>query len=227
MYIRQVSINDSDLYSAKLFFQQLCSYYDFSKVKALDMFARTGALTVQNYYKAVKSLECWELNEEHKKTLITSFSPQRVKIGCSYKFLQECSEKYGLVVVDSPQGAHMDYQGNVHYEHFSVMTKITPILADSGVVVFYVNKQPYNKNLEGEYGYDVYREYDFGKWMECRRSVYGSAIITEEQAIEVYRLGFKSQGYDTEQVIISPCYSDVPGKKSYAFRLALCLCKSN
>lgn len=219
--IREVATTDADQRSARSMFRTVLDSFDLKEAKALDMFARTGELTVVNYRHAVKELHLWELMPEHERALWLEHAPHTVKIGCSYQSALNCTDKFDFIVIDSPQGAHSDYSGAVHYEHFDVVRELLPKLAaDNCVVVLYVNKAPYNKEELGSHGYDQYSEYDFPAWMQARRMFYGSIRVTEEQAIKAYR-DTVQEWATVDQVIVTPCHSDVPGYPPYAFRLAL------
>lgn len=222
--IRQVATSTADQASAREFFNQLIALFDLSNARALDMFARTGELTVESYKHAVGELHCWELAPEHEQTLIERHNPKSVIIGDSYlTALQaiDMGEKYDLVVVDSPQGAHSDSAGYVHYEHFDIVRSLLKdMVGDEALIVLYVNKKPYNKDELGSHGYDQYSEYDFAAWMAAREKFYGDKHITEEQAISAYRSALSSWA-TVEQVLVTPCHSDVPGYAPYAFRLGL------
>lgn len=223
MEVRVTDTTSADQRSANVFFKALLSMWDLQDVAALDAFARNGQLTVPNYADVVRELELWELGEEHREAL-ERFSPDCVRIGCSYSHLVTAIEegrKYGLLVIDTPQGIHADVYGNEHVEHFDFLRDSTAILADEAVVVLYVNKHPYNRDEVGEHGYDQYKEYDFDKWMSARREYYGSTVITEGQAINQYTSALSLQGFKVTEVLAVPCYSDVPDRAPYAFRLAL------
>lgn len=221
MKVRQVGVSGADKASAAVFFEAVCSFYDLSNAVALDMFARTGELTVTNYHEHVGEIHLWELGPEHAKAL-GEFQPEEVHIGCSYRQAESCHTKFDFVVVDSPQGAHHDYKGCVHYEHFDLIRYVVPpMLKDEAIVVLYVNKRPYNKDVLGEHGYDLYEEYDYDAWMDARRAFYGASDIAEEDAIRAYRTVLGAAGFAVSGMVITPCYSDVPGYPPYAFRLAL------
>ena len=70
MKVREVRVSDADQKSAKILFDTLKSFYDLSKSTALDMFARTGDLTVKNYADDVYELDLWELGSEHLPALL-------------------------------------------------------------------------------------------------------------------------------------------------------------
>jgi hypothetical protein len=221
MKVRQIDVSDADCRSAEIFFRAVTSYWDLSKSHALDMFARNGALTVTNYIDHVRSLDLWELNPEHEHDLI-DWMPDEIKIGCSYKHLEECDKQYDFIVIDTPQGIHNDWQGVPHTEHFDVLCKLPKIMADRCIVVVYVNMAPYDKNVEGSQGYDEYEEYDFQKWMEIRADFYeNEGLVTEAVAISTYELLFEKHLFVMKNMLLVPCFSDVPGKEPYAFRLAM------
>lgn len=221
MKVRQTEVSEADRASASIFFDALTRYWDLSEAKALDMFARTGELTVTNYRDAVAEIDLWELNPEHEPAL-RKFEPNDLKIGCSYQHLDTCEKKYDFIVVDTPQGIHSDHLGMTHVEHFDVLRSLTRIMEERCIVVLYVNMAPYNRDEEGSHGYDEYDEYDFEAWMEYRADVFGTdGLVVESQALKTYEDIFLSMGYVVRNVLMVPCFSDAPGREPYAFRLAL------
>ena len=224
MKVREINVSKSDQISAEIFFNALTAYYDVSCVAALDMFARTGVLTVKNYVHDVASVDLWELGPEHRDALM-AFAPRRLRIGCSYRSLEIEDEKFGLVVVDSPQGIHSDYTGATRVEHFDVMQKIGKILDDRAVIVLYCNHRPYNKDDEGSAGYDEYEEYNFSDWMEWRETFYAVDGCPQDvplvDMLASYENVLSDQDFAIESVLAVPCFSDVDGRESYATRVAL------
>lgn len=221
MKVREVNVSEADKASARIFFNAVCDFYDLKSAKALDMFARTGDLTVVNYAARVSELHLWELGGEHEEAL-RAFNPASVHIGCSYQTAIAVEDRFDFIVIDSPQGAHHDYNGTVHYEHFDVLEDVLPkLVSKEAVVVLYVNKRPYDKNVLGEFGYDQYAEYDFKSWMEARIVFYGTSVISEGQALDAYKKCLTKIGMTVENALVTPCYSDVPGYEPYAFRVAL------
>ena len=220
MKVRQVEVTDSDRISAQIFFQALCQFYDLSEAQALDMFARTGDLTVSNYKPWVKEIDCWELNPEHESAL-RALDVNDIKIGCSYKTMEECEKQYDLIVIDTPQGIHSDWQGVPQVEHFGVLNKVAKLMKDRCLIVLYVNMYPYNKEEVGSVGYDEYDEYNFENWMEVRKDFYEEfSPITEATALAAYELFFEAHDYVVKSVMLIPCLSDTGGEP-YAFRVAL------
>lgn len=220
MRIRTVDVSQSDKQSARVFFAALLEMFEFETV--LDMFARDGALTVSSYVEKVPDLYLWELCPEHAEALST-YNPQQVRIGCSYRSMLQDFGTYDLIVVDTPQGIHSDYAGNPHVEHFDVVKGIRKFVGHRAVIVLYVNKRPYDRDEVGSHGYDEYDEYDFGKWMVARQTFYGGnpREITEAQALRAYTECLNAQGLTVRSVLTVPCFSDVEGVDPYAFRVAI------
>ena len=224
MKVREVHTSDSDRRSAQVFFDALLAFWDFRAGSALDAFARNGQLTVQNYSNMVERVTAWELGEEHRPSL-EKFNLYDLEFGDSYRLADEYQgDPFNLVVIDTPQGAHKDSYGNVHFEHFDfIKVALKKLASRKCVLVLYVNKDPYDKNEVGSHGYDEYEEYDFAAWMAARQEVYGTTgnQVTEGEALTAYRRLVHWCGYKTNSVLMVPCFSDVPGRKPYAFRIAL------
>lgn len=221
MKVREVNTSEADQRSARVFFQALFGFFDLSKASVLDAFARNGQLTVKNYYDLVSKVTCWELGEEHEEALRKYTS--HVEIGDSYARLLTCKEQFDMIVVDTPQGIHKDSIMGRHVEHFDFFRMSLKNLNPGGIVVLYCNKSPYNKDEVGSQGYDEYEEYDFKLWMEMRKEYYGTPehLVSEDEAIRRYREVVALEGRTLGRVLLIPCFSDVPGKAPYAFRVAL------
>lgn len=199
------SIDNHDAVAADAFFEALRRVLSLRQMSALDMFARDGALTVNRYAKHVRRLELWELNQVHLPAL-RRYGASEVKIGCTYKFLKECTSTYGMIVVDNPQGLYPDNWGVVHAEHFDIVKELSPIMADRCVVVLYVNKAPYDKNKDGDHGRDTYSAYDFQRWMTARGDFYGHVEVDEVRALNTYKYVFAAQGFTVTDVLMVPCF---------------------
>lgn len=217
-------IDAADERAAQLFFNALVDFYDLKQLRALDMFARDGMLTVKRYFRDVKSVDCWELNEEHREALKV-FHPREIVIGDSYKTVKFCTREYGLIIVDTPQGIY----GGGHVEHFDMIPLLPKIMADRCIVVLYVNKQPYDKFATGHYGRDEYPEYDFKKWMKARDKFYGEVpwgsqhviqYVTEVDALRAYNHHFLQYGFKAKSTLMIPCYDFADGLPP-SFRVAL------
>ena len=238
MKIREVDTSVADQISAKVFFDSVRGLWDISEWKVLDAFARNGQLTVSNYGMDVGELHLWELSDQHKHDLQLIAAKRGKKktsihFGCSYEHVARLRadgaidfHKYDMVVIDTPQGIHHDWLGIEQTEHFGFLNFELPwLLKDESFVVLYVNKKPYNAKELGSHGYDEYEEYDYDKWMRNRSSFYGARVVDEGQAISTYARLFGHYGFDVNQVVVTPCFSDVQGLAPYSFRLGLSLRK--
>jgi len=223
MKIKTTHTNFADQLSAKVFFKALAELYAMKDWTVLDAFARNGELTVANYLPHVQkeNLECWELGDEHTDAL--NALTDRVVIGCSYETATQYppGQQFDMVVVDTPQGVHHDYQMREMTEHFDFLPLAAGLLKDEAVLVLYVNKHPYDKDEVGSHGYDEYREYNYGKWMDARAAFYGTETVTEGQALTTYTKMLEAYGFEVLQTLMVPCFSDVAEKDPYAFRIAL------
>lgn len=218
-------IDTADHKGADVFFAALTSFWDLSGRKALDMFARDGVLTVKRYSDKVKELHLWELNGEHESAL-KAFNPKDVKIGCSYASMDAAigaGDKWGFIVVDTPQGTY-PAMGGVVAEHFSLMGRLPQIMEDDCVVAFYVNKKPYSREVVENYGRDEYAEsYSYSKWMSLREAFYGLSKgeqLTEGQAVKAYSDVFEAAGFKVKHVLVTPCYDFADGLPP-SFRCAM------
>jgi hypothetical protein len=222
MDIRLVDVSEADIASARIFFNVLTEYYDTSEFSVLDMFARNGQLTIDNYKGKVKRVEAWELMEQHREALDAK-KVDSICIGCSYQTAKIKEGKYDMIVIDTPQGIHTSFDGKQCVEHLSAIESALPLTKDNCIIVLYVNKKPYNKDEYGSHGYDEYSEYNYKLWMDHRKQFYqtGDGNITEAQAIISYTALLSGFGYNVKNVIAVPCFSDVAGIEPYAFRLAL------
>jgi 16S rRNA G966 N2-methylase RsmD len=224
MKVREIHVSDSDKRSAEIFFDALLKFWDLREGSALDAFARNGQLTLACYANRVAQATAWELGAEHREQL-ERFPLYDLQIGCSYGMARACEDRFDLVVIDTPQGAHKDSMGQVHFEHFDFFrTTLQQLLKDRGVIVVYVNKEPYDKNEVGSHGYDEYEEYDFRAWLRARSDFYNLGCrskLEEGEALEAYRSLVEFEGYRVKNTLIVPCFSDVPGKEPYSFRLAM------
>jgi hypothetical protein len=227
MTIRTVNASAADRVSAQVFFDTLFRVYTLEFARTLDAFARNGQLTVQSYMNYLVAprdqLELWEITKQFEFTL-KRFTPQ-VKIGDSYQFITEVkAPTYDLLVVDTPQGLHMDTAGGIHAEHWDFVKLALPTLRAGATLVLYVNKQPYDAKKLGFHGYDQYPEYDYDEWMKRRKALYGfSQSPYDDKFASRYVQLLADEGRDVQSMLMVPCHSDVEFLPPYAFRLGMVL----
>jgi hypothetical protein len=192
---------------------------------ALDAFARNGQLTLACYHDKIGRVTAWELSAEHRPSL-ERFQLYDMEFGDSYQLaLDHEIEKFDFIVIDTPQGAHKDSKGFVHFEHFDFFrAALAHLAAKRCIVVLYVNKSPYDKDEVGSHGYDEYEEYDFPSWLRARSDFYNVGCetdVSESQALSAYARLARGAGYKVKNTLMVPCFSDVAGREPYAFRVAI------
>lgn len=228
MQVKTVNATAADKSSAQVLFDSLFGLRELywpgkQTIRVLDAFARNGQLTVsQCVNRPGVTVSAWELGPEHEQAL-WDLGCAEVAIGCSYEQVQRSTsvtDKYDLIVIDTPQGLHKSYDGKVRSEHWDFMGQALSLVHQSAVFVLYVNTDPYDARILGEHGYDTYSEYDYDQWMVARRRFYGQARPHIDQALTIYRKVAWSWGWEFNQPLVVPCLSDVPGKAPYAYRVA-------
>jgi len=145
---------------------------DLSRMKALEFFAGEGDWQATAYSDKVASLEAWEIDPIHKEALERNLPNATVRIGDSYKMT---GGKYDFIVFDNPQGIY-----NGHCEHFDALL-LLPKLLSFGVVIFNINKNPYDIDKQPE-------------WKKKRKEYYGEG----QPDIVFYTDVFHCLGYSTK-----------------------------
>ncbi len=154
---------------------------------AIELFAREGDWQTHVYAHMVKSLELWEIDAKCKAKLKKNFPTAAVKITDSIKELKTSfsfNKKYGFIVIDNPQACYGP--GNCYCEHFDIITEIHKIAQDDVVVIFNVNKEPFN--------YDASPE-----WKKRRDGFYklkDTSKIPMKFFMKFYKELFKKQGFE-------------------------------
>lgn len=185
---------------------------------ALDMFARKGDMSVVNCPDWM--WDAWEI-EPTCRVALESLGCRKVVIGDTYDIVQNWPFKYDMIWVDGPQGIFPDSKGGRHSEHLDLIPQALSMLRHGwGLLVLYVNKEPYNKVQEGDFGLDTYSEYDFDEWMKNRVDFYGKCVITESEALLSYETLIRRCGYGVKSMMMWPSIMDMPGMPP-SFRLVL------
>lgn len=239
MQVKTVNATDADKASAVVLFKTLFGMRELfwptvrlsHSLRVLEPFARNGQLTIKSYcddYNVI--VEAWELNKEHLPALKAMPAVYSTSIGCSYGLLAKYFDRLAavppdVVVIDTPQGIHHDENNSPYVEHFDFLQAVFTLFKKSGgVVVLYVNLDPYDAKAQGEHGYDTYKEYDFVEWQKKRALYYhGTSTVvplTASCALTKYEAEAKLFNLKLSLPLMVPCYSDVPGKDPYAFQLA-------
>ena len=162
------------------------------KLNALEMFARDGTWHTTYYENKVKTLEVWEVDPNWEKDLKKNLPKAKVRILDSIKNIQTYKKlsKFSLIVIDNPMNIYGDECidiGNMHCEHFDVINNINKIMDKEAVVVFNVNRCPFD--------YDK-----FPIWKNRREEFYGnenSDNMTLDFLFDFYEKLFKNLNLKT------------------------------
>ena len=159
-----------------------------SNRRALEVFTCKGDWQTTVYANKVKTLEAWEINPKFEEELRKNLPQAKIRIIDSIKELQSNKDfqKHDFVVIDNPMGC---YGSNEQYcEHFDVIKNIYKVLSDEVILIFNVNREPYN--------YD-----NSSKWAERRRMFYGldnTRKVSMAYLLKFYKIFFEKLGYMTE-----------------------------
>ena len=160
---------------------------DLSNMKALEIFARDGSWQTLAYSEKVKSLEAWEIDHIFKNDLKKNLPKAKIRILDSIKEIgnRKNFSEYNFIVVDNGQGC---YGNKKQYcEHFDVIPQIAKLLNRGGIIIFNINKEPFNFD-------------NFPKW-QARRNKYYNKNNTGRLALKwllnFYKKLFLKSGHIT------------------------------
>ena len=154
---------------------------NFSKLKALEFFARIGSWQTVQYSEKVNSLAAWEIDSQFEKELKRNLPTANIKIGDSFEIAKTISQKYDFIVFDNPQGVYGKY-----CEHFEALELFSDLTDDFGIVTFNVNKKPFD-----------YNEAFNSEWKLRRCNYYGfdAFLLSTEFIIDFYNNKFEEYGF--------------------------------
>ncbi len=120
---------------------------ELNKLSTLEMFGRDGTAHVTAYAEKVRSLEVWEIDKKWKADLKNNLPNAEIKIIDSVNQINNGRNlpKFDLVIIDNtiPMFGPED-EPNKYCEHFDFIKNIGKIMEDDAIIVFNVNKQPFN-----------------------------------------------------------------------------------
>jgi hypothetical protein len=134
--------------------------FDISKMHALEFYARKGNWQTIKYYNKVKTIDAWEIDNKFEFYLRNNLPKANIKIGDSYKMSLEVEnkERFDFIVLDNPQAL---FGEDIKYcEHFEAMELVNQLLTSKGIIIFNVNRKPFD--------YDKHPE-----WQKRRTKFYG------------------------------------------------------
>jgi len=155
---------------------------------ALDFFAREGDWQTQYWAQRVKKVYAWEINESFKENLKKNLPiGSEVTIGDSFKLAQQTDVRFGMIVIDNPQGNYG--QNKVYCEHFEALPLCLGLLSSGGgLLILNVKTKPFN------YGSKEL-------WKQRRNSFYAvedASELSEEFVLQFYENYFLNFGFVTK-----------------------------
>jgi len=161
-----------------------------SAYSALEFFAREGEWQTKSYAHLVKELHLWELDPIYENALKINFPQGHIRIGDSFKLAQEPQyrQRFNWLVLDNPQMIYGDY-----CEHFEALNLAAVLMASVGVLIFNVNKKPFN--------YDRHTD-----WQDRRRAYYGcnAAHLATSFLLDFYRKRIEKLGFNVRYMYEEP-----------------------
>lgn len=165
---------------------------ELEKFNALEMFGRNGTWHTSFFADKVKSIEIWEIDKKWEQNLNQNFPNSRIKILDSIKTIStnQFFPKFDLLLIDNPMNVFGNQRKNdnkLYCEHFDLITKIGKLAKDKILVIFNVNRCPFN-----------YENYPL--WKKFRESFYGN-VDTSDMDLDFlhtfYHDLFKELGFTT------------------------------
>jgi hypothetical protein len=159
--------------------------FALSEARALEFFAREGDWQALAYADRVSSLEAWEIDARHEAGLRTNLPRAAVRIVDSilHAARVENQGRFDFVVLDNPQGC---FGPDARYcEHFDALEATFGLLSERAVVVFNVNRAPFDFRF-------------FPAWRALRAEYYGVADterLGTDFLLAFYRRLFERRGF--------------------------------
>lgn len=157
---------------------------EFSKIRALDFFAREGDWQTFYYANLVSEIHAWEIDPTCEESLRNNLPlGAKIVIGDSHELAKSCNEKFDMIVLDNPQGCY----GTGYCEHFDALGVIFPLLSDRSLLIFNVKVKPFNYE-------------DKLEWQRRRNEFYGKDASELDVYFihEFYESLLKTHGFDVE-----------------------------
>jgi hypothetical protein len=165
---------------------------DISSSNALEFFARDGRWQTTAYANKVKSLDAWEIDPIFEEDLRKALPKANITIGDSFTLSQDKSihQSYDLIVFDNPQGIYGNEQQ--YCEHFECLELVNTLIKDSGLLIFNVNRAPFNFSQQNAW--------------QGRRSQFYNTVDTSELSHDFlqnhYTSYFTKLGFHTDKFLI-------------------------
>ena len=163
---------------------------DVSELNALEIFGRAGDWHTTVYANRVKSLQVWEIDKKWKNILKKNLPNAKIKILDSIKTIVENLEpsKFDLIVIDNPMNTWgTKKEPNLYCEHFDFIKYIGNIIDKEAILIFNINKNPFDYNK-------------FPEWKKRREKFYErnrTSKLSLRFLILFYKKLFLKIGYKT------------------------------
>jgi len=164
---------------------------EFNSLDTLEMFGRDGTWHTLVYADKVKSLEVWEKDPKWLNDLKKHLPNAKIRIIDSIERLtrEEDLSKFNFIIIDNPMntfGPKLNDGNDKYCEHFDVIKNIDKIIDKQALIVFNVNKQPFD-----------YHKFPF--WKKRRDEFYGK-IDTGDMELKFltnfYKQFFEKLGFE-------------------------------
>jgi hypothetical protein len=180
---------------------------DFDKLDSLDMFGRDGKWQTSMFANKIKSLEVWEIDRQWEKELKNTLQNAKIRILDSIENLEQLDKslKFDLILIDNPMNLFGPINSETklpkYCEHFEVLKNIEKIMNNETIVIFNVNRKPFDYEK-------------FPLWKKRRELFYqinSTDKMTIEFLSEFYKEYFKKRGFKTKflETEIRVFYNDI------------------
>ncbi len=164
---------------------------ELDKLNSIELFGRGGDWHTVAYADKVKSLEVWEIDENWEYELRKNLPHAKIKIVDSIKMLRNSVDlpKFDLIMIDNPMNLYGPIVNGIpqYCEHFEVLEEISKLIDKNAIIVFNVNKKPFD-----------YEQYLL--WKKRREKFYGT-FNTDDLSLdflfEFYKNLFLKLGFET------------------------------
>jgi 16S rRNA G966 N2-methylase RsmD len=177
----------------------------------IELFGRDGSWQTQLFANKVKNIEVWEINEEFKEKLKENLPNSKIKIIDSIKTLKEKEtfQSFDLILIDNPNNT---YGPDGEYcEHFDILKNIIKLFDKKAIIVFNVNRKPFNY-------------FKFPEWKDRREKFYENKNTDEmsiKQLLIFYEKYFEKMGLKTifSINVIRVLFEEIDTNHYFAFLL--------
>lgn len=190
----------------------------FENLDTLEMFARDGTWNTIVFADKVKSLEVWEIDPKWENELKKNLPNAKIRIVDSIKTIQSIRNtvhNFNLILIDNPMNTYgpklHEFDPDPYCEHFEVITKIDKFIKNDALVIFNINRKPFN--------YD-----NFPLWKNRRKEFYKcqqTNNLSIDFLLDFYRKLFNQIGLKTIFYlnVVRDFYKDVDIIHYFAFQL--------